>query len=100
MFDLLHFDGVDSWQLPYTERRRLLTELVEPGEHWQVPAHQIGDGAALLEAARDRDLEGIVAKRPDERLRAGPPVACVAQDQGAAQPGVRGRRLVARRGQS
>ena len=64
VFDLLHFDGVDSWQLPYVERRRLLTELVEPGEHWQVPAHQLGGGAALLDAARDRDLEGIVAKRP------------------------------------
>jgi bifunctional non-homologous end joining protein LigD len=71
IFDLLHFDGVDSWQLPYLERRRLLDELVEPGEHWQVPAHQVGGGAALLEAARAQDLEGIVAKRPQSAYEPG-----------------------------
>jgi bifunctional non-homologous end joining protein LigD len=71
VFDVLHFDGLDCWQLPYLERRRLLADLVEPGEHWQVPGHRIGGGAALLDAVRSQDLEGIVAKRPDRPYEPG-----------------------------
>jgi len=64
MFDLLHLDGDDLTQLPYTERRRLLAE-VESGDGWLVPAHHVGGGADLLEAARAQQLEGIMAKRLD-----------------------------------
>ncbi|HKY15993.1 MAG TPA: non-homologous end-joining DNA ligase [Microthrixaceae bacterium] len=71
VFDLLHFDGVDCWQLPYLERRRLLGELVQPGSHWQVPSHQVGGGAELLAAADDRGLEGVVAKRPQSAYEPG-----------------------------
>jgi len=71
VFDLLHFDGYDSWRLPYLDRRRLLAELVEPGDHWQVPAHRVGGGAELLAAVRERGLEGIVAKRPDRPYEPG-----------------------------
>ena len=63
VFDVLSIDGNDTTGLPYEDRRRLLTELVTPGDHWFVPAHQIGGGRELLAAARDRSLEGIVAKR-------------------------------------
>jgi len=63
VFDLLWLDGSDAMPAPYVDRRRLLTELVEPGVSWQVPAHQIGDGDDLLEAVRDRGLEGVMAKR-------------------------------------
>src|SRR5215218_1753893 len=70
-FDLLHFDGHDSSTLPYLDRRRLLDQVLEDGPHWRVPAHQLGDGAALLEAARDQGLEGIVAKRPGSAYESG-----------------------------
>ena len=70
LFDLLALDGNDITGLPLAERRRLLESLVEPGPHWQVPtAHD--DGAALLDAAIERDLEGIVAKRVDSTYRPG-----------------------------
>ncbi len=65
VFDLLHFDGNDMTPLPYLDRRFLMGELVEPGDHWQVPGHQLGDGASLLQATKDRGLEGVVAKRTD-----------------------------------
>ncbi|MEY2436393.1 MAG: bifunctional non-ous end joining protein LigD, partial [Acidimicrobiaceae bacterium] len=65
VFDLLHFDGNDTMPLPYLDRRFLLSEVVEPGDHWQVPGHQIGDGASLLQATKDRGLEGVMAKRVD-----------------------------------
>jgi bifunctional non-homologous end joining protein LigD len=70
-FDLLFFDGHDCSSLPYVDRRRLLGEVLEDGPAWRVPAHRLGDGSALLEAARERGLEGIVAKRPDSAYESG-----------------------------
>ena len=70
-FDLLHFDGADCWQLPYLDRRRLLTELVDDGPHWQVPPHHTSGGADLLAAVTEAGLEGIVAKRVDRPYEPG-----------------------------
>jgi bifunctional non-homologous end joining protein LigD len=70
LFDLLSLDDHDLTALPLTERRKLLEALVEPGPHWQVPAFH-DDGTALLEAARERGLEGVVAKRRDSVYRPG-----------------------------
>ncbi len=71
VFDLLHLDGIDTTGLTYVERRRLLVDLVEPGPAWQVPAHSLDNGAALLEAATERRLEGLMAKRTDSRYEPG-----------------------------
>jgi bifunctional non-homologous end joining protein LigD len=71
VFDLLHFDGNDMFSLPYLDRRFLMGEIVEPGDHWQVPGHQIGDGESLLQATKDRGLEGVVAKRVDSTYEPG-----------------------------
>jgi bifunctional non-homologous end joining protein LigD len=65
LFDLLWLDGHSLMALPYAERRERLLELGLNGPTWQTPASHIGDGAALLAAARARGLEGIVAKRLD-----------------------------------
>jgi bifunctional non-homologous end joining protein LigD len=65
VFDLLELDGHPTLDLPYADRRRLLTDLVEPAGAWTVPAHQVGDGADLYAAAAAQGLEGLVAKRLD-----------------------------------
>ena len=62
-FDVLQIDGTDTIGLPYEQRRALLAALVETGPNWMVPAHRMGDGAALLAATAERGLEGIMAKR-------------------------------------
>jgi bifunctional non-homologous end joining protein LigD len=67
VFDLLWLDGHDLTELTYLQRRKLLADLVEPGEGWLVPAHHIDGAAELLEAARSQRLEGIVVKRVDSR---------------------------------
>jgi bifunctional non-homologous end joining protein LigD len=64
-FDVLYLDGRSCLDLPYAERRELLAGLELAGPTWQAPAHHVGDGAALLEATRAQELEGIVAKRLD-----------------------------------
>jgi bifunctional non-homologous end joining protein LigD len=63
VFDVLSVDGTDTIALPYEQRRALLVDVVEPDANWLVPAHRIGDGAALLAATAQRGLEGVMAKR-------------------------------------
>jgi len=64
-FDLLYLDGRSLLDLRYDERRAALAELELAGPTWQAPAHHVGDGAALLEATRAQQLEGVIAKRLD-----------------------------------
>ncbi|CAN5616476.1 ATP-dependent DNA ligase [soil metagenome] len=71
VFDLLELDGTSTADLPYEDRRRLLTSLVEPADSWIVPAHQVGDGQDLYDAAATLGLEGIMAKRIDSPYRPG-----------------------------
>jgi bifunctional non-homologous end joining protein LigD len=71
IFDLLYADGKALFDLPYEERRARLEELRLEGEAWQTPAYHRGEGAALQEASRKQDLEGIIAKRLDSPYRPG-----------------------------
>ncbi len=63
VFDVLSVDGHDTIALPYEQRRELVTGLLESGPNWMVPAHRVGDGAALVAATIERGLEGVMAKR-------------------------------------
>jgi bifunctional non-homologous end joining protein LigD len=63
VFDLTWHDGEDLTELPYTERRARLEALDLNGESWQTPGWRAGDGTALLAAAREQQLEGVMAKR-------------------------------------
>ena len=64
IFDVLQIDGHDVTGLAYSDRRKLLEQLVDNGDRWMVsPRH--ADGNALYEAAKERGLEGVMAKRVD-----------------------------------
>ncbi|MCU1503114.1 MAG: hypothetical protein JWM12_2468 [Ilumatobacteraceae bacterium] len=63
IFDVLSIDDSDTIGLPYEQRRDLVSGVVEAGSNWLVPAHRIGDGAALVAATLERGLEGVMAKR-------------------------------------
>lgn len=71
VFDLLYLDGRPTTDLPYSERRELLTGLGLDATSWRVPQHHVGTGESFLAAVRERDLEGIVAKRLDSPYRPG-----------------------------
>ena len=64
VFDLLFLDGMDYTGLPYLARRERLEELDLNGPRWMVPP-SFGDGAATAAAARENQLEGVMAKRSD-----------------------------------
>jgi bifunctional non-homologous end joining protein LigD len=71
LFDLLWLDGHSLMDLPYSQRHARLRELRLDGERWRTPALQEGDGAGLLAATRELDLEGVVGKRLDSRYTPG-----------------------------
>jgi bifunctional non-homologous end joining protein LigD len=70
-FDLLELDGVSLVDLPLTERKGRLQKLLDPANHAVRLSEDFDDGDALLAAARERGLEGIVAKRPSSRYLPG-----------------------------
>jgi bifunctional non-homologous end joining protein LigD len=70
IFDLLFLDGHSTMRRPLAERRALLEGLGLDGPAWRVPA-SYPDGEALLDAARSRGLEGVVAKRLDRPYEPG-----------------------------
>lgn len=70
-FDLVHLDGRDLREAPYSERRELLAGLSLDGPCMSAPAHRVGGGRELFEAAKDRGLEGVVAKRLESPYREG-----------------------------
>ncbi|MGH3568493.1 MAG: DNA polymerase ligase N-terminal domain-containing protein, partial [Pseudonocardia sp.] len=61
--DLLHLDGRDCTDLPYTERRVLLDGLPLVGPHWRVAPVYPDAGPAVLAAATEQGLPAVVAKR-------------------------------------
>src|SRR5262249_29261175 len=67
IFDLLHLDGRDLRNEPYTVRRELLEGLGLEGESWQTPGHSVGHARELLAAAAERELQGIGLYLPGKR---------------------------------
>ncbi len=71
VFDLLHLDGRSTLSVPYRERRALLEGLDLSGPSWQTPPAWFGGGAAVLAAAREQHLEGVVAKQVESTYQPG-----------------------------
>ncbi|MGX7823657.1 non-homologous end-joining DNA ligase [Actinokineospora sp. 24-640] len=71
VFDLLHLDGHSTLTLPLSERRELLEAMELRGPNWLLSPSYPGEGAAVVEAANERGLEGVVAKRLTSRYLPG-----------------------------
>ena len=71
VFDVLEVDGVPVLDEPLTERRQRLERLIEPGNGTIRVSEVFEDGEALLAAAQEQHLEGIVAKRAVSRYQPG-----------------------------
>ena len=67
VFDVLEIDGEPLVDLPLVERRRRLEQLLDRRNRCVRLSETFDDGAALLEAADEQGLEGILAKRLDSR---------------------------------
>ena len=62
VFDVLYARGRDLRRLPFAERRAILEKEVRPGGPLRLARRLASDGFKAFEAARERGLEGIVAK--------------------------------------
>ena len=67
VFDVLEVDGVPLIDLAYTERHERLQQLLDKRNRVVRVSETFDDGEALLAAAREQQLEGIMAKRVDSR---------------------------------
>ncbi len=67
VFDLLELEGEPLVDLPLVERRKRLTELLDKRNRTVRLSEAFDDGNALLQAATEQRLEGIMAKRLDSR---------------------------------
>jgi bifunctional non-homologous end joining protein LigD len=67
VYDLLEMEGEPLVDLPLVERRKRLEKLLDKRNRCVRLSETFDDGAALLEAAEQQGLEGILAKRLDSR---------------------------------
>jgi bifunctional non-homologous end joining protein LigD len=63
VFDLIYVDGYDLRRVSLEERKQVLETIVVPGKLVRYSDHYAGKGTALFEVAKQKGLEGIVAKR-------------------------------------
>jgi bifunctional non-homologous end joining protein LigD len=71
IFDLLWSDSRALCDESWSARREQLDALELGGEAWSVPAAHVGDGKALLEAARGQGVDALIAKRTNSVYRPG-----------------------------
>jgi bifunctional non-homologous end joining protein LigD len=64
-FDLLYLDGYDLRKLPLEERKKSLFSLIVAGDALRYSDHYEQQGKALFGIAREKGLEGILAKKRD-----------------------------------
>lgn len=62
-FDLLYLDGYSLLRVDLEKRKQLLQSILNKNPLLRFSDHFAGDGIALYEAAKQRGLEGIVAKQ-------------------------------------
>ena len=62
-FDLLYLDGYDWRRMPLEERKAKLVTILKGGDSLRYSDHFEIQGKALFEIARDKKLEGILAKK-------------------------------------
>ena len=64
-FDLLYLDGYDWRRVPLEDRKKKLAEILLPADSLRYSDHSEKQGRALFEIAKQRGLEGILAKKRD-----------------------------------
>jgi DNA ligase D-like protein (predicted ligase) len=70
-FDILIHEGRRLIELPLSERRKILTSVIEPGEHVTLSQVSNQSAAEMLKFIKTHGLEGAVAKRSDSVYQPG-----------------------------
>ena len=70
LFDILYYDGYDLQQLPLTERKEILSSVIPFNEILKFSDH-FDDGLELYDLIKNRQMEGIVAKKRESSYQQG-----------------------------
>jgi bifunctional non-homologous end joining protein LigD len=70
-FDLLYVDGRSLLDVPLVERKRMLQHVLRPHPLVRYASHVEEHGEAFTQAAAERGLEGVVAKRRSSTYQPG-----------------------------
>lgn len=71
VFDLLSLDGENTCELPLTDRKKLLHQLIRKNPVVKYSDHIIEKGATFFNAAGKQGLEGIMAKKAVSKYHKG-----------------------------
>jgi bifunctional non-homologous end joining protein LigD len=71
LFDVLELEGAQLLEQPLSERRETLEGLIDRRNRTVRLSETFDDGPALMKAAREQGLEGVIAKRLDSRYQPG-----------------------------
>jgi bifunctional non-homologous end joining protein LigD len=71
VFDILLLNGEDTCALPLTNRKELLQQLIRKNDVVKYSDHVMGKGTAFFNAAGQKGLEGIMAKKADSEYHKG-----------------------------
>jgi bifunctional non-homologous end joining protein LigD len=66
-FDLIYCDGYDLREVPLLPRKQLLRTILHNSDTIRFSDHQLEKGKELFELVKQKELEGIIAKRIDSR---------------------------------
>ncbi len=70
-FDLLSLNGNDTCDLPLLERKELLERIIIKSEVIKYSDHILEKGISFFEAAKQKNLEGVMAKRSNSQYYTG-----------------------------
>ena len=62
VFDVLYVDGYDLRRVPLEQRKAVLAQIIQSDDLIRYSDHYLAKGIALFNAAKQKGLEGIVAK--------------------------------------
>jgi bifunctional non-homologous end joining protein LigD len=71
VFDLLKLNGHDTTRLKLSERKELLKKLIPENEVIKYSDHILEKGKSFLEVSKEKNLEGIMAKKMDSKYYPG-----------------------------
>ena len=71
VFDIVYRDGQRLFRVPLEDRKRLLRNIIRDAEALKYSEHVLGEGKAFYRAAKEKRLEGIVAKLRDSAYQPG-----------------------------
>ena len=71
VFDIVYMDGQSLVRVPLEDRKRLLRNVVRDADVLKYSEHVLGEGKAFYQAAKQKRLEGIVAKLRDSPYQPG-----------------------------